>query len=144
MEHLSQTKPSNYWACAPEPGSCNYWAHVLQLLKPEHPEDYALQQEKPPQWEARSPQLESGPHSLQLQILPASLVLNTWGKLQSTNQCYQATDVWLWNKDQISTIRRETGKVLNWGRAFVDLGAASAEAVNHLPEPSDPFPQPFP
>ena len=29
------TKPvhNNDWACAPEPGSLNYWAHVLQLLK---------------------------------------------------------------------------------------------------------------
>ena len=30
------TKPvrHNYWACAPESASCNYWAHMLQLLKP--------------------------------------------------------------------------------------------------------------
>ena len=29
------TKPMhhNYWACTQQPGSCNYWAHVLQLLK---------------------------------------------------------------------------------------------------------------
>ena len=26
----------NYRACAPEPGSHNNWAHVLQLLKPVH------------------------------------------------------------------------------------------------------------
>ena len=33
------TKPMchNYWACAPEPGSCSYWAHVLQLQKLAHP-----------------------------------------------------------------------------------------------------------
>ena len=27
--------PHNYWACALELGSLNYWAHMLQLLKPE-------------------------------------------------------------------------------------------------------------
>ena len=25
----------SYWACAPEPVSCNDWAHIPQLLKPE-------------------------------------------------------------------------------------------------------------
>ena len=42
----------NYWACAAESQNCNYWAHVLQLLKAEHPKTHALQQEKPVQWEA--------------------------------------------------------------------------------------------
>ena len=36
----------NYWACALEPTSHNYWARV--------PRARALQQEKPPQWEART------------------------------------------------------------------------------------------
>ena len=38
------TKPvgHNYQACALEPGSCNYWAHVPQLQSPRAP---ALQQE---------------------------------------------------------------------------------------------------
>ena len=27
-----------YWACALEPESHNCWTHVLQLLKPKHPE----------------------------------------------------------------------------------------------------------
>ena len=46
------TKPVlyNYWACALEPMSHNYWARV--------PRACALQQEKPPQWEARLLQLE--------------------------------------------------------------------------------------
>ena len=46
------TKPvrHNYRACALEPTSHNYWAHV--------PRACALQQEKPPQWEARLLQLE--------------------------------------------------------------------------------------
>ena len=34
--------PNNCWACAPEPGSHNYRAHVLQLLKPEHPRTVLL------------------------------------------------------------------------------------------------------
>ena len=56
----------NYWTCALEPGSCNCWAHVPQLRKPTHPRA-STPQEKPPQWEARAPQLESSPHSPQLE-----------------------------------------------------------------------------
>ena len=43
------TKPicHNYWACAPDSGSHNYWAHVLKLLKFKCPRACALQQEKP-------------------------------------------------------------------------------------------------
>ena len=41
-------------------------AHTLQRLKPECPRSCALQKEKLPQWEARTPQLESSPHSEQL------------------------------------------------------------------------------
>ena len=46
------TKPGhhNYWACSLEPGSCDYWGHMLQLLKP------SLHSEKPLQWEACVPQ----------------------------------------------------------------------------------------
>ena len=49
------TKPMrhNYWACALEPASHNYWAHV--------PRARALQQEKPPEWEAREPQQRVAP-----------------------------------------------------------------------------------
>ena len=57
----------NYWACALEPRSCNHWAHVSQLLKPAHPRACALQQEKPLQWEAHTPQLESNPCLPQLE-----------------------------------------------------------------------------
>ena len=42
----------NYWTCALDPASRNYWAHVPQLLKPSCPRSSAPQQEKPPQWEA--------------------------------------------------------------------------------------------
>ena len=50
------TKPMHhsYWACALEPGSRNYEAHVLQLLKPVHPRSCAQQQEKSAQWEAHT------------------------------------------------------------------------------------------
>ena len=42
-------------------------ALLPQLLKPKHPRVQAPQQEKPPQWEAHASQLESRPHSLQLE-----------------------------------------------------------------------------
>ena len=49
------TKPvhHNYWACTLEPSRHNYWARV--------PRAHALQQEKPPQWEARAPQQRVAP-----------------------------------------------------------------------------------
>ena len=43
---------------ATKPQSHNYRAHVPQLLKPGHPRPCAPQEEKPPQQEARTPQLE--------------------------------------------------------------------------------------
>ena len=57
----------NYWACTLEPLSCNYWTHVPQLLKRSHPRVCALQQEKPPQWEALALQLKVSSHSPQLE-----------------------------------------------------------------------------
>ena len=38
-----------------------------QVMKPVHPRAHDLQQEKPPQWEARAPQLERRPCSPQLE-----------------------------------------------------------------------------
>ena len=55
--HLPQSKHArghNYWACALEPGSRDYWVHVWQLLEPESPRACALQQEKPEQREAQA------------------------------------------------------------------------------------------
>ena len=43
-------------------GAANNWTHKPQLLKPTH-----LQQEKPPQWEAHTSQLESSLFSLQIE-----------------------------------------------------------------------------
>ena len=51
----------SYWTCALEPSSCNYRAHTPQILKPVHPRAYALQQKKPPQWEACAPQWRVAP-----------------------------------------------------------------------------------
>ena len=57
----------NYWACALEAGSHSYWAHMLQLLKTASPRACAQQQEKSPQWEAHTPQLECSTCSPQLE-----------------------------------------------------------------------------
>ena len=55
------TKPvrHNYGACALEPVSHNYWAHVPRACAP--------QQEKPPQWESYAPQQRVAPRSPQLE-----------------------------------------------------------------------------
>ena len=68
------TKPMhhNYWICALEPTSCNHWALVPQLLKPECRRTHDLQQEKPLQWEAQAPQLDSSSHLLQPATSPCS------------------------------------------------------------------------
>jgi len=51
----------NHWARALEPGSPNYWTHVLQPLKPVHTRVHAPQLKKPLQWEALAPQVERSP-----------------------------------------------------------------------------------
>ena len=58
---LRATKPS-----APQLLSLYSGAQGLQLLKPENPRACATQ-EKPPQWEALAPQLESSPCSPSLE-----------------------------------------------------------------------------
>ena len=57
------TKPvhHNYWACTLEPVSHNYWACMPQLLKPTRLEPMLLNKDKPPQWEARTPQQRVAP-----------------------------------------------------------------------------------
>ena len=62
------TKPvhRNYWACALEPGSHNYWARVPQLLKPACLEPVLHNKAKPPQWGPRTATKRS-PRSLQLE-----------------------------------------------------------------------------
>ena len=61
------TKPAchSYWACALEPARHNKWAR--------EPRPHALQQEKPPQWEAHAPQRRVGP------------VHRNWGKPTHSN-----------------------------------------------------------
>ena len=46
----------NYWAYTLEPASHDYWVHK--------PRAHALQQEKPPQWEAHAPQRRVAPAHL--------------------------------------------------------------------------------
>ena len=76
----------NYCACALEPGSLNYEAHILQLLKLTHPRARAPQREKPLQWEAQELQLENSPHmvqpekSLQSNKDPVRSKINTFKK----------------------------------------------------------------
>ena len=55
---------------AAKPMGHNYWAQVPQLLKPACSRAGALKQEKPPQWEGRTLQLESCPHSPDLEKSP--------------------------------------------------------------------------
>ena len=50
----------------------NYWAHMLQLLKPVHPRACAPHQENTLRWETLTPQLESSPHSPPLEKSPHS------------------------------------------------------------------------
>ena len=50
----------------------NTGAQEPQLLKPESPRAHHLQQEKPVQWEAHKPQLESSPHLPWLEKIPSS------------------------------------------------------------------------
>ena len=86
--YLRATKPvcHSFWACAREPGSCKYWVHGPQLLKPVCPRACALQQGKPPQWEAQVQRLGSSPCSLKLEKSPRSngdptlLKINKWIK----------------------------------------------------------------
>ena len=51
--------PHSDWACALEPRNCDCWAHVPQRLEPARPWVCPVQQEKPLQWEARTPRAES-------------------------------------------------------------------------------------
>ena len=62
------TKPGNhnYWACALAPRSCNYRAHVLELLEP------TLQDKRSHQWEACAPQPKSRSHSPEIKSPPSN------------------------------------------------------------------------
>ena len=62
----------SYWACALEPGNCNYWAYMPQLLKPICLRACAVRPEKPPQREACTPQPEGSPCLQQLVKTPCS------------------------------------------------------------------------
>ena len=51
----------NYWACTLEPASDNYWSPRATATEDHVPRVRAQQQEKPPQWEARTPQRRVAP-----------------------------------------------------------------------------------
>ena len=79
------TQETRVWSLVQGYSTC--WgaakAHESQLLKPVCPRACALHREKPPQWEARAPQLESSPCSLQLEKArsredPAQPKRNKW------------------------------------------------------------------
>ena len=84
----------NYWVCALEPMSCNYWAYVPKLLKPAGPKACALQQEKSLQWEAQAPQLESSPCSLQLDKSLSSNVDPAQPKIKINTLTNKQTTQW--------------------------------------------------
>ena len=52
------TKPvcHNYWACTLEPVESQLLSPCTTTTEARAPRAHALQQEKPPQWEARAPQ----------------------------------------------------------------------------------------
>ena len=69
------TKPMhhNYQACAIDPGSHNYWAHMPQLLKPALPRASDLQREATAiSLHTSTSQLESSPHLPELEKRPCS------------------------------------------------------------------------
>ena len=79
----------NYWVCALESASRNYWAHMPQLLKPERLEPVLHNKEKPLQWEA---------HALQRRLNAARKNKQTnyggvsaWG----SEQCELLERVWM-------------------------------------------------
>ena len=51
----------NYLTCALEPLSHNYWSPHATTTEAHEPRARALQQEKPPQWEAHAPQQRVAP-----------------------------------------------------------------------------------
>ena len=63
-----------------KPLSCNYRGHSSELMK--RMSSHALQHEEPPQWEAFRPQLESRPHSLQLE----KARMQQWGPSTAKNK----------------------------------------------------------
>ena len=56
-----------YWVCALESESCSYWSLSTATTKAHAPSAHGLQQEEPPQWEAHTLQLETGPHATKLE-----------------------------------------------------------------------------
>ena len=65
MRSLAQEDPTRHGATKP---TCrNYWACSVTTTEAHVPRAHALQQEKPPQWEACTPQLENSLYLTQLE-----------------------------------------------------------------------------
>ena len=82
------TKPMchNYWAWALEPESRNYWAPEPRACAP---------QEKPVQWEASAPNLESIPCSLQPEKARVQQQINTTQPSQKQINTAMCTCQWI-------------------------------------------------
>ena len=133
------TKPvcHNYWACTLEPASHNYWVHMPQLLKPARLEP-VLCNEKPPQWEARSPQLEKA-CAQQRRPEAAKNKINKINKLKKRKRrevCIMKNFNWSWRQklvwakyDQLLRLPLEGGKksLLLW-----QVAGVLAESLEYL------------
>ena len=88
---LCRDKPvyHSYWACALGPRNSNSWAPV--------PRDGALQPEKPLQWEAQVPQLESGPRLPQLEKVVHSNGVPAKGKKKKKDTAKSPEARWFWH-----------------------------------------------
>ena len=89
----------NYWACAREPRSHNYWAMCWNSWSLVYPRGRARQQEKPLQWEAWALQLEVSPCLWQLKKSPQCNKDPVQPKIKWTNKVNKNKDAFQWTKD---------------------------------------------
>ena len=91
--------PQGSWAhghsyCCAHVHNTRAMCHVLQLLKPTFPRALALQQEKPQQWDAHAPPLESSRCSLQLEEAHTQQGRSSTGKNKYINTIFQNARKW--------------------------------------------------
>ena len=119
----------NYWACALEPRSLDYWVLEPHLLKPAHPRACALQQEKTLQWEACTQQLKSSPQSPKLE---KSLCVQQWRP--NTDKIFK--NIVIFKKKNKSTSQK------NWTMAMKPQSQAVGPSWTHqLPHPQKGWPR---
>ena len=92
----------NYWTCAVEPISQNYWSPHLEGLSWWWGE-YAPQQEKALQWDARIPQLVSRPHWPQAEKVDAQQWRPRTDKNKQVNKIFKKKAFSLKKKKKKST-----------------------------------------